>query len=515
MFRGIKKHNEYARRGGRGKKLLSSLLSVAIFGSAVFGSLLFIEGCGVPENLRHLPFLQRAVMEEENSTPITYDGPAGMKVKDVAIPEVTLETPRILTDRYGYLPESDKTCILVGDQVPDTFYVMDADTGITVYEGKVTRRDRRDGAGNVVAYGYFTAVNEPGKYMICCDHIGYSYPFEVGEDVYTDNVDDLMAVMKDAINLMSGDAEVVGGLGERCECGNVITACQMCSILLLSYEFYPDYYGQYLEGISSGVRVPSILEIIRSNTDWLFTMQDPVSGGVYAGRRDPGGSGETLDTGTLSLSLDATALYAAMLSKFAYTYQYYDTAYTNKCIRAAELAYRYLKNKGGAAECFDEYYFAMAELYRLTGSYTYRNDLDAYREQILSAPDDASRYLADVTYLTTKRKVDKDVCEVLTNRLMKDAEATAAMCSANTYLAAANKDQSTIGNVLWNVTKLSIVNYVITNHEYITHLENNLHYLLGANAYCAPIGDMTLTESAEYLMLINTVTAKRDPITGN
>ncbi len=501
----MRKHNEYARRGGRGVRLLSSLLSVAVF----------LEGCGVPENLRHLPFLQRAVMEENNDAAIAYDGPAGMKVKDVVMPEVTSETPRILTDRFGYLPESDKTCILVGDQVPDSFYVIDADSGVTVYEGDVTRRDRKDSAGNVIAYGYFTGVKEPGKYMICCDHIGYSYPFEVGEDIYADNVDDLMAVMKDAINLMSGDAEVVGGLGERCECGNVITACQMCSILLLSYEFYPDYYGQYLEGISSGVRVPSILEIIRSNTDWLFTMQDPVSGGVYAGRRDPGGSGETLDAGNLTLSLEATALYAAMLSKFAYTYQYYDNAYTNKCIRAAELAYRYVKNKGGATECFDQYYFAMAELYRLTGSYVYRNDLDAFKEQILNAPDEAYRYLADITYLTTKRKVDTALCEKLTNRLMKDAEATAAMCSTNTYLAAADKDHNTIGNVLWNVTKLSIVNYVITNHEYITHLENNLHYLMGANAICMPITDMTLTETAEYLMLINTVTAKRDPITGN
>ena len=289
----------------------------------------------------------------------------------------------------------------------------------------------------------------------------------------------------------------------------------MCSILLLSYEFYPDYYGQYLEGISSGVRVPSILEIIRSNTDWLFTMQDPVSGGVYAGRRDPGGSGETLDSGDLTLSLEATALYAAMLSKFAYTYQYYDNAYTNKCIRAAELAYRYVKNKGGATECFDQYYFAMAELYRLTGSYVYRDDLDAFKEQILNAPDEAYRYLADITYLTTKRKVDTALCEKLTSRLMKDAEATAAICSTNTYLAAADKEHNTIGNVLWNVTKLSIVNYVITNHEYITHLENNLHYLMGANAICTPITDMTLTETAEYLMLINTVTAKRDPITGN
>ena len=516
------------KQGRGGKRLLASLLCVA----------LFLEGCGVPENLRHLPFLktyvEKASQQEQSHA---YEGPAGMGVTDIDELQAPTGTPMILTDRLGYLPDSDKTCMLLGEHVPDTFQVLDVETKEVVYEGPVTRKDRQDPDGSAIAYGYFHELKTEGKYMIRCDGIGYSYPFEINEKIYEDSMNELMDRMREAINLMSGDALMTGGLGERDPaCGNVMTACQMCSILLLSYEFYPDYYGQYLEGISSGVRVPSLLEIIRNNADWLFTMQDPVSGGVYGGKRDPGGSGTVQDASGLELSVEATALYAATLAKFAYLYQYYDASYTNKCIRAAELAYRYMNGHEGGSTCFNEWYYATAELYRLTGSYVYQNALTDAQEGVLQAPEEAYRYLADVTYLTTQRKVDRDLCGKLTDRLMKNGEKISAMCSHNGYLVAVSETENEVGDLLWNMTCLSIVNYVITNHEYITHLENNLHYLMGSNRYSksvlpnqipAPslksavfeeedqaLTDLTLTEAAQLLMLFVTVTAERDPITG-
>ena len=46
----------------------------------------------------------------------------------------------------------------------------------------------------------------------------------------------------------------------------------------------------------------------------------------------------------------------------------------------------------------------------------------------------------------------------------------------------ANAEQSNNSELLKKMTRLSVVDHIITNHEYMTVLENHLHYFLGRNA---------------------------------
>ena len=86
-----------------------------------------------------------------------------------------------------------------------------------------------------------------------------------------------------------------------------------------------------------------------------------------------------------------------------------------------------------------------------------------------------------VTYLSTKQKVDVDLCETVTQNLMRNGE-TISFASKDSKLLV-NTDEMQGGNagLLRDMSRLAVVDHIITNHEYATVLENHAHYMLGRN----------------------------------
>ena len=46
-----------------------------------------------------------------------------------------------------------------------------------------------------------------------------------------------------------------------------------------------------------------------------------------------------------------------------------------------------------------------------------------------------------------------------------------------------DEQQSGSAELLRDITRLAVVDHIITNHEYATVLQNHLHYMLGRNLY--------------------------------
>lgn len=370
--------------------------------------------------------------------------------------EVPVSIPKILINQVGYQPESDKTAVFRGESLPSDFLVIDAASEKVVYTGRIEAKGYNEELEEYHSYGSFSEVKTPGTYYIMADVIGMSYPFEIKENIYDDM-------------LLHSFARYAQDSGETAT--DII--CETLSALLLSYELYADSYTDDMNIPESGNGIPDLLDVMRKKTELLMARQNA-------------GTGKVMEAGGKSVeSAEAGLYFAAALAKFANTYKIYDAAYAELCLQSAKRAFHAIQNEMPALGQ-DMIYFAAAELYRATGEARYYTVLGEYASPNArqKAPLLSGFFYGDVTYLSTTYMVDTKICEALIENLMNRVERIAGDSKTKEYMTRGNKEQSNNSELLAEMEMLSVVNYIIANHEYDTVLENYLHYFLGRNTKC-------------------------------
>lgn len=422
--------------------------------------------------------------------------------------EVPESLPNIIVDQVGYAARSQKLAMINGETPPETFSLLDAESGREVYTGKVESKGYDPSVSAYISYADFTDYNTVGTYYIQAPSIGRSYVFEIVEDPYIALLTKVFkqyyfnrcgltlsaelageaahnachsreAQMKDEAMIKR---DVSGGwhvdeIGSR----DVVRGCQAVNTMLLAYELYPDDLDDDMGIPESGNGIPDVLDEVKYEIDWLLKMQDAKSGAVYASVS----SVDNKNVGYIlyidGITMEATIHYAATMAKFSYLYQSYDREFATLCLQASDRAYRYAENY--LADVSEkQYFFAAAELYRATGGYQYHSVVKSYLTQNTELDlDDDYVFWGCVTYLSTKQKVDMNLCESVTQNLMHKGE-TISYASKDSKLLV-NTDEKLGGNagLLRDMMRLAVVDHIITNHEYATVLENHVHYMLGRN----------------------------------
>lgn len=422
--------------------------------------------------------------------------------------EVPESLPSILVDQLGYAADSSKVAIFCGESLPETFTVVDADSGKSVYTGKIEQKGYDGETGAYISYGDFTSFRIYGTYYIEASVIGQSYTFKITHNPYREL---FRAALKQyyynrcGLTLSSelaGDAahnachtreaqmkeeasvklDVSGGWHiDGAATRSVTTGCSTVCHLLLAYELFAEVFDDDTGIPESGNEVPDILDEVKYEVDWLLKMQDSRSGAVYSSVS----SADSMTLGYLlyidPVTMDATIQFAAAMAKFSYLYQNYDREFATRCLQAADRAYRYA---GQYLEDVspEEYFYASTELYRATGSYRYHNAVKDYLQQKpVEDMQDNYVFWGCVTYLSTKQKVDLNLCADLIKVLMLEGERISYASKNSKLLVSMDEQHSGSAELLKDITRLAVVDHIITNHEYATVLQNHLHYLLGRN----------------------------------
>ncbi len=501
------------------KKLICLVLSFILLLSAV-------TGCGDIRNFTADVPLSR----EENDDFTTL----GLSPEfDYEVPK---SLPSILVDQVGYAVGSNKIAMINSETPPETFALLDAGTGREVYTGKIENKGYDAAANAYISYADFTDFNTIGAYYIQAASIGRSYVFEIGEEPYEalfQKVFKQYYLNRCGLTLsaeFAGEAahnachsreaqmkeeamikqDVSGGwhvdeIGSR----DVVKGCQTVNSLLLAYELYPEAIGDAMGIPESGNGISDMLDEVKYEIDWLLKMQDAKSGAVYA-------SVSSVDNKTAgyilyidSITMEATIHFAATMAKFSYLYQSCDREFATLCLQAADRAYRYAENYLADVPQ-EQYFFAAAELYRATGSYRYHNVVKNYLAQN-EEPDMGNDFVfwGCVTYLSTKQKVDMDLCASLAQNLVRQGEIISYASKDSKLLV--NTDETRGGNsaLLRDMMRLAVVDHIITNHEYATVLENHIHYMLGRNlqsiSYLDGFGGHSYQEVDKSLGIMNQV----------
>ena len=361
--------------------------------------------------------------------------------------EVPNSIPNILVNQIGYQTNSDKVAIFIGGDLPAVFQVVDSKTGEIAYTGEVENS----------GYGDFSELTIPGEYYVKSKQLGMSYSFLISDELYGVLFDEAQKKFED---LWSRKNHV--GL-------TVSKSCEIAAALLLSYELYPMAYQEEEE-----TEVPQLLLTLYKETEWLLSMQNPTTGGVYQEQKSVyEEDGE---------DVEATAYFAAILAKFAYNYQKIDAFYANTCLQAAKNAFTYLE-KQDYSGVESKRFFAATELYRMLARYHYHTVAKEYlTAKTDTAIEEGSDFYGSMTYISTSRSVDVKLCSQIMKKLMNQAEDIANEARESLYMTVGDEEKEIeIGQLLWNMEILSVVDYIITNHEYANVIHNYQQYFLGRN----------------------------------
>ncbi len=377
---------------------------------------------------------------------------------------VQAQMPAVVVDTMGYLPGSYKKGYVYGDTIPDTFEVIEAQSKDVVYTGKIKEKTTVD--DEVVGVVDFSDFRTPGTYYLRCDQIGYSYAFPIDETAYNAEMDSLCQEIY--TELESADMDMAMKTGYA---------------LMISYELYPAYFNQFAENGTAGAKAPAVLQHLRPIAEKTKTLEN----------------------------VDAVCF----LTEFANTYKQFDAGFAAECQREAMQIWNLMAKNPEVTQ--PELLQAATALYRSTGNVAYRNYMLSHETEYeqLKVGTRAGFYTA-VTYLQTTQKVEFATCDLLIKALMKDSEEIAKETKSDPFQSRAELGRKPLSGSLWNGLRLSVVDYIITNHEYIMLLEDHIHFLYGRNKDAASLRqNMTLEEKAEALLLLNAITAEKEMLVSN
>ena len=442
----------------------------------------------------------KAVVKEE--APSDTDAIVSMEEAPSLEYDIPVSHPHILVDSLGYGIGNEKQVFFFGNDIPACFTVYDAESNEPVYEGETESRGYFDIYDSNVAVGNFSELKDTGKYYIEADYLGRSYAFPIVEEMYVKEFEEAaqtyylnrcaMARNTGACHThssvlredMTQSLDVTGGWHQDATGSkDVVSASKTAEYLLLAYELFPEAFSDDTGIPESGNDIPDILDEVRYETDWLFKMQNKDTGAVYSGVTIVNGSADNYVSYLENSSNDASAAFAAIMAKFGYLYQAYDSKYATECLRAADRAWKYI-SLNSEEEAVDEnlMFMASAELYRTSGLKIYENYLKDYlnAEKYEDISDEAV-YHGVVTYLNTTQGVDKECCGKLMGILMRQAEDISSDSKKSAFLVPLTKEQDNNDKLVDNMTRMSLVDHIIPNYEYDNIILNYLHYFSGRN----------------------------------
>ena len=370
-------------------------------------------------------------------------------------------TPNVLVDQQGYASRGEKQAVVKSREPVDIFRLIDSNTGENVYEGRIKQSEYNEDLQLYIGTVDFTEFDQNGSFYLECDRVGQSLTFPIRDDYYEELLKTLCGKMHDSCRDRSVTEE------------DIITLLEAC-------EWYPEVFTD-----DNGNGIPELLEDI---ADWLEKTANDT---------------EKPEPETMS--------YVTALAKFSYLYQSYDEGYATECLKAADRAFQYARLNDSEKDQEDPFYFAAAaELYRASGQQYLYALTSEYLEQTLKENKkeklDDITFLGYVTYISTKQRVDLNDCERITKILMEQAEEVSDLTRENPYLVSSRNTADHM-ELLDHVMKITMVNYMIANHEYETVIENHLHYFLGRNeqsiCYLDHVGQKNYSEIDEGLGIMN------------
>ena len=224
---------------------------------------------------------------------------------------------RIQLNQVGFYPAAPKLVVVTGKTDATQFAVTSPDGRTTFFTGKLSDEKQSAYSSTLTKLADFSAFQNPGKYVVSVNGVGASYPFQIGDAVFSDIAKTVLKGFYFIRSDMPLEAKYAGkwaraaghpdtavlvhpsAASESRPAGTVISSPKgwydagdynkyivnsgiTMGTLLSAYEDFPQYFSKLQVAIpESSNALPDILDEALYNLRWMLTMQDPADGGVY------------------------------------------------------------------------------------------------------------------------------------------------------------------------------------------------------------------------------------------
>lgn len=441
----------------------------------------------------------------------------------------------------GYLPNSPKQASISKEF--ETFDILDAKSGKSVYNGKADGPYSQSGFDINVWIADFSELDKSGTYILKLNSGEKSPEFKIASDVYNFAFETSMRAFylwrcgtavegefngntytHKACHLNDGYLDYIGQTGEQKDgtggwhdAGDhgkyIVNASITVGLLFYAWEHFNENIQKIdLNLPETAPGYPEFLKELKWETDWILKMAYPDGSGRvshkltrtnFSGFIMPDDDHEKRYYTQWSSA--ATAGYVGMLAQAARFFKPYDKKYAQKCLDAATISYTFLSQNpehkpfergdfhtgGYQSNDADDRIWAAAEMWETTGDKKYLADFEAKIQEQQSMVDENwdwgnIKNMGVFTYLMSKREGKNP--ELFNSLKQKTIE------TANQIV---NKAQSDIfnrplgnkhywgsnGTVARQVLNLQIANKLEPNKQYQQTALDAIHYLFGRNYY--------------------------------
>lgn len=293
----------------------------------------------------------------------------------------------IRLNQVGFYPQAPKVAVVVGAK-EGKFTVRAPGSKKAAFKGTLTESRRSPFSDKTTRIANFSALTQPGKYVLEVPGTGTSYPFEIKNSVHeaaskaaikgyyyqrlsmpleeknagkwarpAGNSDTDVSIHPSAEGPGRPAGTRISSPGGWLDAGDynkyIVNSGITMGTLLSAYEDFPEYYyGLDLNIPESNNQIPDLLDEVLWNLRWMLTMQDPTDGGVYHKLTNASFDGmimphEATKTRYVVQKSTAAALdFAAVMAQASRVYKRYEPqlpGLADSCLVAAQRAWGWAK----------------------------------------------------------------------------------------------------------------------------------------------------------------------------
>ena len=452
----------------------------------------------------------------------------------------TGQTQSVQLNSLGFLPQQSKKASIVGET--KSFVIKQVSDKSVVYKGEVSQPVFQKDVNQNVSVADFSSVTRNGKYYLETAEGTKSVEFEVSPKVYNQAYYTSMRgfylwrcgtavsgthnghhFANEACHLEDGYEDYQGkpgvrrdGTGGWHDAGDygkyVVNAGVTVGIMFMAWDQFQDNLKKFsLDLPETAKGYPDFLKEMKWETDWLLTMQYTDGSGKVAHKLTAKNFEpfcKPVDDKQKRYFTDwssaAVADFVAMMAQAARYFEPYDKAYSQKCLAAAKLSYKFLKEnpedknfvqgefKTGGYQTSDpdDRLWAAVEMWETTGDASFLKDFEEQARKLDFKIDedwdwgDVSN-LGMFQYALSKKSgknpeilkaIQKNIVEVA-NSIVKNANTDVYGRPLVRYYWGCN------GTIARQVLNLQVANKISPDKSYIQASHDAIAHIFGRNYY--------------------------------
>jgi len=291
----------------------------------------------------------------------------------------------IRLNQLGFHPQQQKLAIILSEQAPEGFSIVDVESGAPLIENGLLERAPATWSGKSAWIADFSQIRREGNYLLKIPGTDSAAGLSIQDDVYADlgmaslkafylqrasmdieaayagqwarrggHPDDQVQVHPSAASASRPAGSLISSPGGWYDAGDynkyIVNSGITMGTLLAAYENYPDYFrAQNINIPESGNSLPDILDEILYNLHWMQSMQDPQDGGVYHKLTTAGFEGmvapanATQQRYVVQKSTAAALDFAAVMAQAARVFKPTDAESAGRYLQAAERAWQWAR----------------------------------------------------------------------------------------------------------------------------------------------------------------------------